>query len=57
MYQGNHHLVNNVNRYKILFHARAIQELNYDAFKIIKSLQLTVYDDLSLYYHLILLIG
>lgn len=48
MYQGNHHLVNNVNRYKILFHAkRAIQELNYDAFKIIKSLQLTIYDDLK----------
>ena len=43
MYDGNHHLVNNVNRFKILFHAkRAIQELNYDAFKEIKSLQLTV---------------
>ena len=39
---------NNVNRYKILFHAkRGIQELNYDAFKIIKSLELTVYDDLK----------
>jgi len=48
MYDGNHHLVNNVNRFKILFHAkRAIQELNYDAFKEIKSLQLTVYDDLK----------
>ena len=48
MYEGNHHLVNNVNRYKILFHAkRGIQELNYDAFKIIKSLELTVYDDLK----------
>ncbi len=48
MYNGNHHLVNNVNRFKILFHAkRAIQELNYDAFKEIKSLQLTVYDDLK----------
>ena len=33
MYSGNHSLVNNVNRYKILFHAkRAVQELNYDAF-------------------------
>jgi len=40
-------LVNNENRYKILFHAkRAIQELNYDAFKEIKALELTVYDDL-----------
>ena len=41
MYAGNHALVNNVNRFKILFHAkRGIQELNYDA------LELTVYDDL-----------
>ena len=48
MYEGNHHLINNVNRYKILFHAkRGIQELNYDAFKEVKSLQLTVYDDLK----------
>ena len=48
MYQGNHALINNVNRFKILFHAkRGIQELNYDAFKIIKSLQLTIYDDLK----------
>jgi len=47
MYAGNHALVNNINRYKILFHAkRGIQELNYDAFKDIKSLELTVYDDL-----------
>jgi len=47
MYDGNHSLVNNENRYKILFHAkRAIQELNYDAFKEIKSLELTIYDDL-----------
>ena len=47
MYEGNHSLVNNENRYKILFHAkRAIQELNYDAFKEIKALELTVYDDL-----------
>jgi len=47
MYDGNHSLVNNENRYKILFHAkRAIQELNYDAFKEIKSLELKVYDDL-----------
>jgi len=47
MYDGNHSLVNNENRYKILFHAkRAIQELNYDAFKEIKALELKVYDDL-----------
>jgi len=43
MYAGNHSLVNNEERYRILFHAkRAIQELNYDAFKEIKVLELTV---------------
>ena len=43
MYSGNHSLVNNEERYKILFHAkRAIQELNYDAFKEIKILELNV---------------
>jgi len=48
MYSGNHSLVNNEERYKILFHAkRAIQELNYDAFKEIKVLQLTVPDNLK----------
>jgi len=47
MYQGNHALVNNVNRFKILFHAkRSIQELNYDAFKEVKALELKVFDDL-----------
>ena len=47
MYAGNHALINNSNRFKILFHAkRGIQELNYDAFKEIKSLELKVYDDL-----------
>jgi len=47
MYQGNHEIINNVNRYKILFHAkRAIQELNYDAFKEIKALELNVCDNL-----------
>ena len=47
MYQGNHSLVNNEERYKILFHAkRGIQELNYDAFKEIKALQLHVCDNL-----------
>ena len=45
MYSGNHSLVNNEERYKILFHAkRAIQELNYDAFKEMKVLELTVPD-------------
>ena len=45
MYQGNHSLVNNEERYKILFHAkRGIQELNYDAFKEIKALELPVND-------------
>tara|TARA_R100001163_G_scaffold64101_1_gene57552 strand:+ start:2790 stop:3704 length:915 start_codon:yes stop_codon:yes gene_type:complete len=48
MYEGNHSLVNNENRYKILFHTkRAIQELNYDAFKEIRALELKVYDDLK----------
>jgi hypothetical protein len=43
MYQGNHELVNNVDRYQVLFHAkRGIQELNYDAMKEIKILQLDV---------------
>jgi len=43
MYQGNHELVNNIDRYQVLFHAkRGIQELNYDAMKEIKILQLDV---------------
>ena len=47
MYSGNHSLVNNEERFKVLFHAkRAIQELNYDAFKQIKVLELTVDDRL-----------
>lgn len=47
MHTGNHSLVNNEERYKILFHAkRAIQELNYDAFKEIKVLELSVADSL-----------
>lgn len=47
MYSGNHSLVNNEERYKILFHAkRAVQELNYDAFKELKVLELTVDDTL-----------
>ena len=47
MYNGNHELVNNEERYKVLFHAkRGIQELNYDAFKEIKTLELDVCDTL-----------
>ena len=47
MYTGNQELVNNVDGYKIMFHAkRAIQELNYDAFKEIKSLELNVGENL-----------
>ena len=43
MYQGNNELINNVERYQVLFHAkRGIQELNYDAMKEIKILQLQV---------------
>ena len=45
MYQGNHSLVNNEERYKIIFHAkRAIQELNYDVFKEVKALQVELDD-------------
>jgi hypothetical protein len=48
MHTGNHSLINNEERYKILFHAkRAIQELNYDAFKEIKVLELTVTNNLK----------
>jgi len=47
MYAGNHSLINNEERYRILFHAkRAIQELNYDAFKELKILELDVCDTL-----------
>jgi len=48
MYAGNHSLVNNEERFKILFHAkRGIQELNYDAFKEIKILELNVSNTLK----------
>lgn len=47
MYYGNHSLINNEEKYKILFHAkRAVQELNYDAFKEVKALELTVASNL-----------
>jgi|TARA_R100000149_G_C5880165_1_gene145075 hypothetical protein len=48
MYVGNNKLINNIDRYQVLFHAkRAIQELNYDAFKEIKILELNVDDSLK----------
>ena len=48
MYTGNHSLINNEERYKIPFHAkRAIQELNYDAARELKVLQLNVTDNLT----------
>jgi hypothetical protein len=43
IYNGNNEILNNVERYQVLFHAkRGIQELNYDAMKEIKILQLTL---------------
>jgi len=47
IYQGNNELLNNINRYQVLFYAkRGIQELNYDAMKEIKILELEVGEDL-----------
>ena len=47
MYVGNDKLINNAERYNVLFHAkRAIQELNYDSLKEIKILELEVCDTL-----------
>jgi hypothetical protein len=47
MYVGNDKLINNSERYNILFHAkRSIQELNYDSLKEIKILELEVCDTL-----------
>tara|TARA_R110000796_G_scaffold80932_3_gene178757 strand:+ start:1578 stop:2495 length:918 start_codon:yes stop_codon:yes gene_type:complete len=47
MYVGNDKLINNVERYNALFHAkRGIQELNYDAMKETKIVELTVCDNL-----------
>lgn len=48
MYVGNDKLINNVEKYNILFHAkRGIQEINYDALKEIKVLEMSVCDDLK----------
>ena len=47
MYVGDNELVNNVSRYKVLFHAkRGIQEINYDALRNIKVLQQGVDENL-----------
>ncbi len=48
MYVGDNELINNINRYTVLFHAkRGIQEINYDALRNIKVLQQGVGDDLK----------
>lgn len=48
IYNDNHSVVNNAERYKVLFHAKkAIQELSYDCFKEVKVLQLYVEEDLK----------
>ena len=48
MYVGYDKLIDNADRYNVLFHAkRAVQELNYDAFKEIKVLETLVNDDLK----------
>lgn len=49
MYVGNDKLINNVPKYNVLFHAkRGIQELNYDAMKETKIIELTVCEDLKI---------
>jgi len=49
MYVGNDKLVNNVDRYNVLFHAkRAVQELNYDALRNIKVIEFKLGDDLKM---------
>jgi len=47
MYQGNNEIINNVERYQVLFHAkRGIKELNYDAMRQVKILQMNVDSDI-----------
>ena len=47
MYTGNNELLANISRSQVIFYAkRGIQELNYDAFKEIKALELEVCDNL-----------
>ena len=49
MYVGDDKLINNISRHNILFHAkRGIQELNYDALKEVKVLEMSVCDNLKL---------
>ena len=48
MFEGDESLVSKQNRYKLLFHAkRGIQEINYDALKNIKILEMDVCSDLK----------
>jgi len=48
MYSDDGDLLNNINRYKILFHAkRGLQELQYDGNRVVNALQLEVGDDLK----------
>lgn len=47
-YTGDHSIINNEPRHKVIFHAkRAIQELNYDAMKEIKVLQVDISEQLQ----------
>lgn len=49
MYVGNDKLINNAERYNVLFHAkRGIQELNYDALKETKIIELSVCDNATI---------
>ncbi len=49
MYVGNDKLINNAERYNVLFHAkRGIQELNYDALKETKVIELSVADNATI---------
>jgi hypothetical protein len=46
---GDDQLVNNINRYKVLFYAKeAVKELTYDAFREVKALEYIVQDDLKM---------
>lgn len=48
-YVGDEKVINNVKRYDVVFHAkRAIQELNYDALRNVKALELELPTDLKL---------
>jgi hypothetical protein len=48
MYTDDGDLLNNINRYKIIFHAkRGLQELQYDGNRVVNALQLEVGDDLK----------